>query len=273
MTELADQNRAIGSDAPRRRGFDATDAWIFDLDNTLYPAECNLFAEVDQRMGEFIAKYLGVPFAYARHLQKSYYRQFGTTLSGLMQVHKLDPQAVPRLRARHRPVRRAGAPELAAVIARLPGRRLIFTNGSRRHAERVAEKLGVLHLFEDICDIAACEYVPKPEPDAFDRMVRRHGVAPRAAAMFEDMPHNLEAPHVLGMTTVLVHSQYMDHPGPAADAQMDRTARPHSLCDRRPDRIFASHPGRAAGVKLRCAAAVYWLSGSHVEDDHGRRSR
>ena len=210
--ESANQAATANAAAPRRRGFDATTTWIFDLDNTLYPAECNLFAQVDQRMGEFIAKYLGVPFEYARHLQKSYYRQYGTTLCGLMQVHKLEPKAfldyvhdidlsvVPE------------HPELAAVIARLPGRRLIFTNGSRRHAERVAGKLGVLHLFEDICDIAACEFVPKPSPDAFDRMVRRHGVSPRTAAMFEDMPHNLEAPHTLGMTTVLVHSSYYDHP-------------------------------------------------------------
>jgi len=194
------------------RDFSRTTAWIFDLDNTLYPAGCNLFAEVDRRMGAYIAKYLGVPFAQARHLQKSYYRQFGTTLSGLMQVHKLDPQpfldyvhdidlsAVPK------------APKLAAAISALPRRKLIYTNGSRRHAERVADKLGVLHLFEDICDIAACGYVPKPEVDAFTRMVQRHDVAPRQAAMFEDMPHNLEAPHALGMTTVLVHSDYPDHP-------------------------------------------------------------
>lgn len=195
-----------------RPGFEATRTWIFDLDNTLYPAACNLFAEVDHRMGDYIAKYLGVPYAYARHLQKSYYRQFGTTLSGLMQVHKMEPgpfleyvhdidiSVVPH------------APDLAAEIATLPGRRLIFTNGSRRHAERVAEKLGVLELFEDICDIAACDYVPKPTADAFDRMVRRHGVDGRSAAMFEDMPHNLEVPHALGMTTVLVHSSYLDHP-------------------------------------------------------------
>jgi len=203
---------AASAVALHRRGFDATSTWVFDLDNTLYPAECNLFAQVDRRMGEFIAQHLGVPFAYARHLQKSYYRQFGTTLSGLMQVHKLDPK--PFLDYVHDIDLSvvSAHPELAAVIARLPGRRLIFTNGSRRHAERVAEKLGVLHLFEDICDIAACEYVPKPEADAFDRMVRRHGVAPQSAAMFEDMPQNLEAPHVLGMTTVLVHSSYYDHP-------------------------------------------------------------
>jgi putative hydrolase of the HAD superfamily len=163
-------------------------------------------------MGDFIARYLGVPFAQARHLQKTYYRQFGTTLSGLMQVHRMDPHdfldyvhdidlsVLPEL------------PELAAEIERLPGRRFIFTNGSRKHAENVAGKLGLLHLFEDICDIAACEFVPKPSADAFHRMVSRHGVDPREAAMFEDMPHNLEAPHALGMTTCLVHSSYIDHP-------------------------------------------------------------
>jgi putative hydrolase of the HAD superfamily len=194
------------------RGFEATDVWIFDLDNTLYPAECNLFAEVDRRMGEFIARYLGVPFVYARHLQKTYYRQFGTTLAGLMKIHKLDPAEF--LAYVHdidlSPV--GASPALRAEIEVLPGRRLIFTNGSHRHAERVAEKLGVLDLFEGICDIAACEYVPKPEAEAFQRMIRRHGVAADRAAMFEDMPMNLAVPHDLGMTTVLVHSSYLDHP-------------------------------------------------------------
>lgn len=186
--------------------------WIFDLDNTLYPAECNLFAQVDQRMGEFIAKQLGVPFDYARHLQKSYYRQFGTTLAGLMRVHKMNPE--PFLDYVHDidvsvvP----DAPELRAAIKRLPGRKLIFTNGSRAHAERVAGKLGVLDLFEGISDIASCGYEPKPSAAAFDSMIKHHGVASNAAAMFEDMPQNLEVPHKLGMATVLVHSTYMDHP-------------------------------------------------------------
>ena len=201
-----------GLPALTQRDFSRTQVWIFDLDNTLYPADCNLFAQVDHRMGEFIAKYIGVPYEQARHLQKSYYRQFGTTLSGLMRVHKMDP--APFLDYVHdidlsvlEP-----APELAAAIEKLPGRKLIFTNGSREHARRVASRLGVLHLFEDIADIAACGYVPKPERAAFEGMIARHGVAAGAAAMFEDMPHNLEAPHTLGMTTVLVHSSYMDHP-------------------------------------------------------------
>lgn len=195
------------------RNFKRTTTWIFDLDNTLYPADCNLFAQVDRRMGEFIAKRLGLPFEQARHLQKSYYYQYGTTLSGLMQVHKIEPQAFLdyvhdidlSVVAEH--------PELAEAIALLPGRKLIFTNGSRGHAERVAGKLGVLDQFEDICSIETCDFVPKPKAEAFDRMVVHHGVEANTAAMFEDMPHNLEVPHALGMTTVLVHAvDPGDHP-------------------------------------------------------------
>ncbi len=199
--------------APRQpRGFDRTRVWLFDLDNTLYPAECNLFAQVDRKMAEFIARYLGVPFAYARHLQKSYYRQFGTTLAGLMAVHKMDPKDF--LDYVHdidlAPV--AEHPELRAVIARLPGRKLIFTAGSHGHAERVAGKLGVLDLFEDIIDIVDSGFIPKEQAEAYHRMIASHSVDPAQAAMFEDMPHNLEAAHMLGMTTVLVHSSYIDHP-------------------------------------------------------------
>ena len=200
------------AEKPKPNALEACRVWIFDLDNTLYPAECNLFAQVDQRMGDFIAKELGVPHPYARHLQKSYYRQFGTTLSGLMQVHKMAPE--PFLDYVHDIDLSVlpEVPELRREIARLPGRRLIFTNGSRRHAEGVAGKLGLLDLFEDICDITACGFIPKPDRRAFEGMVARHGIASSEAVMFEDMPQNLEVPHELGMATVLVRSTYMDHP-------------------------------------------------------------
>ncbi len=197
----------------RRTGFDRTEVWVFDLDNTLYPADTRIFAQVDQRMGEFIARYLGVPFEYARHLQKSYYRQFGTTLTGLMKVHRIDPK--PFLDYVH-DLDLSGLaehPRLAAAIEQLPGRKLIFTNGSRAHAERVAGKLGLLSLFEDIFDIVAADYVPKPTAACYDVFLKAHGVEAAKAAMFEDMPHNLEAPHALGMTTVLVRSEANDdHP-------------------------------------------------------------
>lgn len=194
------------------RGFDATRIWIFDLDNTLYPAECNLFAQVDRRMAEYIQRYLGVPFAYAKHLQKAYYRQFGTTLAGMMKVHNMDPDAfldyVHDIDLTVIPEH----PELRAAIAKLPGRKLIFTAGSHGHAERVATKLGVLDLFEDIIDIVDAQFVPKEKREAYDRLLASHDVAPHAAAMFEDMPHNLAPAHDLGMTTCLVHSSYIDHP-------------------------------------------------------------
>ena len=198
-----------------RRGFDATRVWVFDLDNTLYPSACNLFAEVDHRMGAFIAQHLDLPLEHARYLQKRYYHDYGTTLTGLIKLHKVDPHAFLEFVHDIDLAPLSAAPELADALAALPGRRIIFTNGSRRHAERVAAKLGVLHLMEDICDIAACEFVAKPSPTAFKHMTDRHGVAPAEAAMFEDMPHNLEAAHALGMTTVLVHSDYLDHPAQA----------------------------------------------------------
>ncbi len=192
--------------------FSDTNAWIFDLDNTLYPAECDLFAQVDQRMGEFIANYLDVPFPEARRLQKDYYRTFGTTLSGLMQVHGLKPEKfldyVHDIDVSMVPV----MPELGAAIEALPGEKYIFTNGSRKHAENVAGQLGVLEKFDDVFDIGAAGYVPKPDRQAYDKFLKAHNVTARDAAMFEDMPHNLEAPHALGMVTVLVHSTYYDHP-------------------------------------------------------------
>jgi putative hydrolase of the HAD superfamily len=189
------------------RDFATTDTWIFDLDNTLYPASCNLFDQVDHKMGAYIERFLGVPYGYARHLQKSYYRQFGTTLAGLMQVHQMPPgpflDFVHDIDVSHVPE----APELRAAIARLPGRKLIFTNGTVRHAENVAGKLGVLDQFEAIYDIVAADYVPKPQRAPYDKFLARHAIDPSRAAMFEDMPRNLEAPHALGMTTVLVHAE------------------------------------------------------------------
>ncbi len=192
--------------------FEKTQAWIFDLDNTLYPAECNLFAQVDQRMGEFISDFLDLPFDEARKIQKSYYAGYGTTLSGLMAEHGLKPELfldyVHDIDVSMVPP----APELGDAIDRLPGEKYIFTNGSRQHAENVAGQLGILDRFNDVFDIGAAGFVPKPEAEAYDKFLQAHKVTAREAAMFEDMPHNLEAPHDLGMVTVLVHSSFYDHP-------------------------------------------------------------
>lgn len=190
----------------------APDCWIFDLDNTLYPAECNLFAQIDVRMGQFIADFLGVDRVEARRVQKDYYYRYGTTLNGLMQEHKLDPHryldfvhdidhsVLPQL------------PALKTALAGLEGAKFIFTNGSARHGERVADALGIVDEFDGIFDIAAADFVPKPNLAAYERFLKTHNVAPQSAVMFEDLHPNLKVPHELGMATVLVHSTYDDHP-------------------------------------------------------------
>ena len=192
--------------------FRDTRLWIFDLDNTLYPAGCNLFAEIDRRMSAFIQDLLGLDAAAARKVQKALYYEHGTTLSGLMAEHGVKPEVFMDYVHDIDLAPVAHAPDLAEAIARLEGRKFIFTNGSARHAERVAEKLGVLDRFDGIFDIAAGGYIPKPKPEAFRRFLDFCEGANCRAAMFEDLPHNLETAHALGIVTVLVKSDYYDHP-------------------------------------------------------------
>ncbi|MDJ0896197.1 MAG: pyrimidine 5'-nucleotidase [Alphaproteobacteria bacterium] len=180
------------------------DVWVFDLDNTLYPASSNLFAQIDQRMGAFISDALGIDRVEARTLQKQYFREHGTTLRGLMTIHGIDPHAF--MDYVHdidlSPVQ--ADPDLGGSLARLPGRKLVFTNGSVAHAERVLDRLGVTEHFAEIFDIAAADFIPKPDPGSYAELVARHDIEPRRAAMFEDIPRNLKPAAALGMTTVLV---------------------------------------------------------------------
>lgn len=194
------------------RGFDHVEAWVFDLDNTLYPADCNLFAQIDRRMGEFIAEELGLSLDEAQALRQTYYYEHGTTLAGLVRLHGISPDAFLDYVHDIDLSAVAASPELAAAIDTLPGRKFVFTNGSRKHAEAVAARLGVLGRFDDIFDIHALEYVhPKPTLEAYERFARSCSVVTKSAAMFDDLPHNLKTAHELGMTTVLVHGM-TEHP-------------------------------------------------------------
>jgi putative hydrolase of the HAD superfamily len=198
--------------------FAEVDTWVFDLDNTLYPPSSRLFELIDARMSQFIADLLGIDRAAARVVQKNYYRKFGTTLRGLMEMEGVDPHAflayvhdIPRDRL-------VADPALGEAIANLPGRRYVLTNGSRAHAEECAQALGLHHLFENFFDIADAEFVPKPARQTYERFIARFAIDPRRAAMFEDLAGNLEAPHALGMTTVLVL--------PRGEDASERTRRP-----------------------------------------------
>ena len=176
---------------------DDTEFWVFDLDNTLYPADCDLFSQIDVKMGAFISAHCGIDRIDARKLQKRYYREHGTTLAGLMAndgvhpeeflsfVHDIDVTPVPP------------SPELRDALASLPGRCFVYTNGSVRHAENVMDRLGVTDVFEGIYDITAADYRPKPDPAPYKDFVQRFDIDPRRA-------------HELGMGTVLIRTARYD---------------------------------------------------------------
>jgi putative hydrolase of the HAD superfamily len=186
------------------RGFGAVGTWVFDLDNTLYPHHLNLWQQVDERIRDYIANFLRVTPDEAFRVQKDYYRRYGTSMRGLMEEHGLNPDEFLEVvhQIDHSPL--TPNPALGAAIAQLPGRKLILTNGTRRHAEAVMGRLEIAEHFEDVFDIAAADLEPKPRPSVYDRFLSRHNVDPRKAAIFEDLARNLEVPHALGTTTVLV---------------------------------------------------------------------
>jgi putative hydrolase of the HAD superfamily len=189
---------------PPPGAFSHVETWVFDLDNTLYPHHINLWQQVDVRIREFVAEFLKISDEEAFRIQKDYYRRYGTTMRGLMIEHGLrsdDFLDYVHL-IDHSPLE--PNPALGAAIERLPGRKLILTNGSRDHARKVLERLEIHPHFEDVFDIIAAELEPKPAPATYQRFLSRHAVDPGRAAMFEDLARNLVTPRVLGMTTVLV---------------------------------------------------------------------
>jgi putative hydrolase of the HAD superfamily len=182
--------------------------WVFDLDNTLYPERCNLFAGIDRNMGLYISKLLDVDLAEAKRLQKEYFLAHGTTLRGLIEVHGADPKAF--LDFVHDIDLSALRPdgELKAALDGLQGRKVVFTNGSAGYAARVLSKIGIAETIEAVHDIGQGDYVPKPDPDAYRKLMRRFAFAPGDAVMIEDMARNLIPASKLGMTTVWLNTGY-----------------------------------------------------------------
>lgn len=187
-----------------QRAFDHVETWVFDLDNTLYPHHVNLWQQVDGRIRDFVSNFLKVPSDEAFRIQKDYYKRYGTTMRGMMTEHKIsaDDFLAYVHEIDHSPLE--PNPVMGAAIAKLPGRKLILTNGSVAHAGAVLDRLGFADQFEAIFDIVAAGLEPKPAPQTYDKFLRDHGVDPTRAAMFEDLARNLVVPHSLGMTTVLV---------------------------------------------------------------------
>ena len=186
--------------------------WVFDLDNTLYPPSARLFDQIEVRMTAFVMEALGVERGEADRLRRHYWQLYGTTLAGLMHEHDVDP--APYLTTVHdidlghlEP-----DPALRAGIAALPGRRIVYTNGSAPYADRVLRARGLDGLFDAVYGVEHAGFRPKPERAAFETIFARDGIAADRAAMFEDDPRNLAAPHAMGMRTVHVAPE----PEPAA---------------------------------------------------------
>lgn len=190
--------------APKAQDLDHITDWVFDLDNTLYPHHSDLFSQIDVKMTTYVSQLLGLPREEARGIQKELYLKYGTTLAGLMQnhgvkaddfleqVHDIDYSWL------------TPDPSLDDALGKLSGRKLILTNGSRKHAEDTANQLGILHHFDDIFDIVSADLVPKPAQPTFEKFLKDHGVVGDQSIMFEDLSRNLIAPKALGMRTVLI---------------------------------------------------------------------
>lgn len=178
--------------------------WVFDLDNCLYPASSGLFDLIDARMGSFIQRLLGVDPVEARRVQKAHFHQHGTTLAGLMKEHEIDPHQF--LDDVHDiPLDRISRDErLARGLARLPGRKIVYTNADAPYAKRVLDAIGIGDQFAELHDIHAAELRPKPDRHGYELLLDRFGINPRKAAMIEDMAQNLRPAKELGMTTVWV---------------------------------------------------------------------
>jgi len=176
--------------------------WIFDLDNTLYPPSSPIFDQIDRRMTEFIADFLKTDAATAYTTQKSYYRKYGTSLCGLMNEHGMTPDAfLDYVHDIDHTVLKPN-PELAEALKKLPGRRLIYTNGSATHAEAVLHNLGLDGVFEAIFDIRASDFIPKPHAMSYEKMIKTLAVDPTQAVFVEDSLKNLPPAAEIGMKTV-----------------------------------------------------------------------
>ena len=178
------------------------DNWIFDLDNTLYPEDTNLFARVSKRMTLFIQKEFNLEEEPARDLQRKMFKQYGTTMRGLMTKYDMDPEIFLHFVHDIDVSDMQVDMELKDLLGKLPGRRFIYTNGSVAHAENITSQLGIENLFEDVFDIVASNFLPKPAPQPYDDMIIKFSVNPTRSVMVEDMAKNLRPAADLGMMTV-----------------------------------------------------------------------
>tara|TARA_B100000686_G_scaffold175332_1_gene182347 strand:- start:215 stop:886 length:672 start_codon:yes stop_codon:yes gene_type:complete len=189
------------------KAFNSIKYWIFDLDNTLYSGQTEVFAQVDKKMSKYISDKLNIDLTKAKKIQKDYFYKYSTTLNGMIKNHKINPEEflefvhdvdISFLQKDHK---------LAEEIKKLKGKKIIFTNGSRKHAINVTKKIGIDKLFDDIFDIVNADYIPKPSIEAYKKLVEEHKIDPKLSVLVEDIARNLKPAYEMGMKTIWIENE------------------------------------------------------------------
>ena len=180
--------------------------WIFDLDNTLYSGKTRVFEQVDKKMSEYISKKLKVNLEEAKKIQKNYFYKYNTTLNGMIKNHQIDANEFLEFVHNINIDFLKEDPLLGEELKKLDGKKIIFTNGSKKHAKHVTSKIGIDHYFDDIFDIIDCEFVPKPAIQSYKKLVEKHKIDPNLCVFVEDIARNLKPAYEMGMKTVWIEN-------------------------------------------------------------------
>ena len=180
--------------------------WIFDLDNTLYSGKTKVFDQVDKKMSKYISKKLNISELEAKKIQKNYFHEYNTTLNGMIKNHKIDAnEFLEFVHDINIDFLKKDIP-LINELEKLNGKKIIFTNGSRKHAINVTQRIGIDHLFDDIFDIVESEFIPKPSIEPYKKLVKKHNIDPNLCVFIEDIARNLKPAYEMGMKTVWIEN-------------------------------------------------------------------
>jgi len=188
------------------KSFNSIKFWIFDLDNTLYSGKTKVFEQVDKRMSKYISDKLNISVEEAKKVQKNYFHKYNTTLNGMIKNHKIDPDEFLEFVHDINIDFLQKDPALGKEIEKLDGKKIIFTNGSRKHAINVSKQIGIDQLFDDIFDIVDAEFIPKPLLEPYEKLVKKHKIDPKLCVLVEDIARNLKPAYEMGMKTVWIEN-------------------------------------------------------------------
>ena len=188
------------------KSFQSIKYWIFDLDNTLYSGKTKVFEQVDKKMSKYISDKLNINIDEAKKIQKNYFHKYNTTLNGMIKNHKINPEDF--LESVHdinidflqKDL------ELAKEMEKLEGKKIIFTNGSKKHAINVTRRIGINQYFDDIFDIVDSDFIPKPAIEPYKKLVEKHKIDPKLCALVEDIARNLKPAYEMGMKTIWIEN-------------------------------------------------------------------